>query len=228
LAVTLLTATCLATPTTTPTESKPLTSEHQPLGPARASTTPAQPPRAKASIASTLGPLAGVVGLIVAAAWGFKRFARRSGSLTFGAVGKSPAGIVSILGRYPISRGMSLVLLRVDRRVLVLAQTAGRSPSMSTLCEISGEDDVASILAKAMSSDGAAAAFRGMVSRAQHDLDNDPSLIDGPLPPAPARASLDFISLADPAPQPDATPRPTSLRDALASMLAGKNKGIKA
>ena len=66
--------------------------------------------------------------------------------------GRAPAGVLEVLGRYPVARGATLVLLRVDRRVLLLSQASGGrfglSTSFSTLCEMDDADDVASILTK--------------------------------------------------------------------------------
>jgi flagellar biogenesis protein FliO len=145
--------------------------EHRSLGPvrkpaARAATTVARDAdaAARAGTASqamtTVGALILVVALILAAASVFRRLARQHGSLAggFSAGGRSPAGLLSVLGRYPIAGGQTLVLLKVDRRVLLLSQTRsgrfGASVNLSTLCEITEAEDVASILTKANDEDG--------------------------------------------------------------------------
>jgi hypothetical protein len=109
--------------------------------------------------------LAAVLALIIGGAALFRRFAAKHPSLagSIGAGGKSPAGILEVVGRYPIARGSTLVLLRLDTRILLLSQTAGAAgrgllrsgaASLSTLCEISAPNDVASILAKARDAEG--------------------------------------------------------------------------
>lgn len=103
---------------------------------------------------NTILALAGVLALILLAAAGLRRFARGSGGLIgqLGPGGRAPSGVLSVLGRYPIARGTTLILLKVDRRVLLLCQSHGRGitagSSLSTLCELTDPEDVASILLK--------------------------------------------------------------------------------
>ncbi len=99
-------------------------------------------------------PLTVVVGLILISAAVLRRVAKSGGGLSAAltAGGSAPAGLLEVLGRYPVARGQSLVLLKVDRRVLLLAHTQGgrlQGPAFSTLCEIADPDEVASILLKA-------------------------------------------------------------------------------
>jgi len=101
----------------------------------------------------TAAPLLGVLALIIALAWAFRTVARRSGGLAsaMSAGGRAPAGVLSVLGRFPVGGGITLVLLQLDRRVLLLAHSPGsplrgKPGSMATLCEVSDEEDVASIL----------------------------------------------------------------------------------
>lgn len=112
----------------------------------------------------TITTLAGVLMLIFALAHIYKRLARTRGGLSgqLGAGGRAPAGIVEVLARYPISSGMTLVVLRFDRKILLLSH-AGRSKgkkgiagigSMQTLCEVGSPEEVASILAKARDAEG--------------------------------------------------------------------------
>jgi flagellar biogenesis protein FliO len=108
----------------------------------------------------TVASLAGVIVLIVAVSFVVQRVARQQGGLiaSLGPGGRAPSGLLEVLGRYPISRGTTLVLLKVDRRVLLLCQTSAKrfasGTSMSTLCEITDPDDVASILVKARDEEG--------------------------------------------------------------------------
>lgn len=112
----------------------------------------------------TVATLAGVLMLIFALAHIYKRLARTRGGLSgqLGAGGRAPAGIVEVLGRYPISSGMTLVVLRFDRKILLLSH-AGHSKGkkglagiggMQTLCEVSSPEEVASILAKTRDAEG--------------------------------------------------------------------------
>lgn len=99
------------------------------------------------------GPLVAVLGLIGILAGVFAMVLRGRGGLSASWSGgrRAPAGILEVLGRYPLSRSQTLVLLKVDRRVLLLSQTkAGRLGAMqtATLCEITEPEEVASILTK--------------------------------------------------------------------------------
>lgn len=72
----------------------------------------------------------------------------RSGSIRaqLGAGGRAPSGLLEVLARYPVSRAQTLVLLRVDRRVLLLSQGAG---GFRPLSEITDAESVASIISQA-------------------------------------------------------------------------------
>lgn len=132
--------------------------------PSATPTTPSVPEPAKADESSwmlrTGASLAGVVVLIFVVAFVLKRVARRQGGLiaSLGPGGRAPSGLLEVLGRYPIARGTTLVLLKVDRRVLLLCQSSGKrlgpSTNMSTLTEIADPDEVASILVKARDEEG--------------------------------------------------------------------------
>src|SRR5690606_17527054 len=96
------------------------------LAPAGDSSPPDLPPEptAPASWTRVLGALSVVIGLIFAVRFLVKRLASTGGLRgQFGAAGRAPSGVLEVLGRYPISRGHSLVLLRVDQRVLLLSQS---------------------------------------------------------------------------------------------------------
>ncbi|MGH7243700.1 MAG: hypothetical protein ACREJD_09815 [Phycisphaerales bacterium] len=99
---------------------------------------------------------------------------------SFGAGGRSPAGILEVLGRYPLARGLTLVLLKVDRRVLLLSQTrSGRfgGLSLSPICELDSPEDVASILLKVRDADSSsltnrfASVFRSLDREAVDKVD---------------------------------------------------------
>lgn len=109
--------------------------------------------KADAGFSGMAGPLVAVLGIIgIVAGLAAVVFRRRGGlSSQFGVGGRAPAGILEVLGRYPLSRSQTLVLLKVDRRVLLLSQAkVGRlgATQLSTLCELSEPEDVASILTK--------------------------------------------------------------------------------
>ncbi len=105
----------------------------------------------------TAGALALTIVLIFAIAALVRRWAGRSGGLlhAVGAGGRSPSGLLYVLGRYPVGRGQTLVLLKLDRRVLLVCQSAGaRGSGMRTLCELTDPDEVASIVMHAAEAEG--------------------------------------------------------------------------
>lgn len=110
----------------------------------------------------TVIALSGVLLLIIGIAQFYKRLSRSQGGLVgqLGAGGLAPSGILEIIGRYPIGTGMTLVVMKFDRRILLVASGAAtrgkhaRGTSMSTLCELSDPEEVASVLLKSRSHDG--------------------------------------------------------------------------
>lgn len=107
------------------------------------------------------GSLAVVIGLLVLLTFLAKRF----GSGRFAAGAGRPGGILQILARYPVARGQSLVLLKLDRRILLVHQTGS---AMTTLTELTDINDVASLLARIEASErgGLGATFQRALSRA--------------------------------------------------------------
>src|SRR5690606_30564923 len=110
-----------------PSPQTPTSSEDRALGvPRNAPGAPDAEARRTASggsgawIGQTLLSLGGVLGLAVVGAGALRLLARSNGSLraSLGAGGRAPAGIMEILGRYPVGRGATLVLLKLDRRIL--------------------------------------------------------------------------------------------------------------
>lgn len=150
--------------------------EATPLGiPARASLdlgagTERQPSEGEAASSSfafarTLGALGLVVVLIIALALVARRLARRGGLMAqLGAGGRAPSGVLEVLGRFPAGRGCTLVLLKLDRRVLLVCQTSGKglmgAHAMTTLCEVTEPEQVASILVKTRDEQGESLARR--------------------------------------------------------------------
>ncbi len=117
--------------------------------------------------------LAVVLGLIVAMKTAAQRLAQRVGGLAgqMGAGGRAPSGVLEVLGRYPVARGQTLALLRVDRRVLLLCQS---SSGFSTLAEFADPEEVASLLVKTRGEEGDSIAerFDGLL----RGMERDPSI----------------------------------------------------
>lgn len=127
-----------------------------------------------------------VLSLILGLAAAVKKF---GGGKAMGALGGgAPAGIMEVLGRYPIGRGCTLVLLKVDRRILLLSQSTpalrikGASGGLATLCEITEPEEVASILIKSQDASGESMGerFRGLLTRfdARHEDAVEPDVVD--------------------------------------------------
>ncbi len=121
-------------------------------------------------IAQTVGALAVVIGLILILRFVFVKLSGTAGGLRaqLGAAGKAPSGVLFVLGRYPVSRGMSLVLLQLDQRVLLLSQTGD---GFHTLAELSDPTEVASIIQKTRDESGESisAKFTGLLKQFERD-----------------------------------------------------------
>jgi flagellar biogenesis protein FliO len=140
-----------------------------------------KPPASTAAAAATLwdnplvrtgGSLCIVLAVIFGLAALAKKLSAKNGGLAAALGGRrGPAGIIEVLGRYPLARGQTLILLKVDQRVLLVAQTAGRlrggAGTLSTLCELTGPEEVASILLKVQEAEGDSthARFRSLMDR---------------------------------------------------------------
>lgn len=153
-----------------------------------------------------LGPLAMVLVLIGMLAGLIVLVSRVRGtskgslSAAFGAGGRAPAGIMEVLGRYPLAHGLTLVLLKLDRRVLLLSQTRnGRlgGYTLSTICELDSAEDVASILLKVRDAENEslthkfASVFRSLDREAAEKvqaLDGKVMTSIAPAPTIPSRA----------------------------------------
>ncbi|MDX2130568.1 MAG: hypothetical protein SFY69_00775 [Planctomycetota bacterium] len=146
-----------------------------------------------------------VVGLICLAGWGVRRVAARGGLVgALGPGGKSPSGVLEVLGRYPVARSCTLVLLKLDSRVLLLSHTAGRSGAgMQTLCEIADPEQVASILLKTRDDEGSTLArkFQEVLTREHGTFDRAAGQASRPAQPlAPARQAAAAPARASAAP----------------------------
>ncbi len=123
----------------------------------------------------------GALVLVITLIFGLRFLLRRMGALQAGLVGqlgpggKAPSGVVAVLGRYPVSRGQTLVLLQVGVRVLLLSQS---SSGLRTLSELTDPEEVAQLLLKTRDEDGQSMSerFRTLLKGASQD----PSLIGEP------------------------------------------------
>ena len=138
------------------------------------------------SIVRTVGATGMVIALILLLRFAFVKLSGTSGGLRaqLGAAGKAPSGVLFVLGRFPISRGMSLVLLQLDQRVLLLSQTG---EGFQTLAELTDPDEVASIIRKVKDESGESltAKFGGMLKKFESDPqtieDLDPASVAQPI-----------------------------------------------
>ena len=133
----------------------------------------------------TTTALGGVLLLILALSWVFRKASRMSGGLagSVGAGGRAPAGIVEVLARYPIAARQTLVVLRFDRRVLLCSMSAGSrsgAGGMAVLCELDDPEDVASVLVK--SRDEAGESLARSFERSLREIEAQPGWEDGPEP----------------------------------------------
>jgi len=146
----------------------------------------AQAGSSSGGMVKTMLSLGAVLVLIVVLAKVAKRVAgpRMGMAASLGAA-KAPSGILEILGRYSIGNGLSIILMKVDRRVLVLSQSRssrmgvrGGGAALSTLCEIADAEDVASILTKARDAEGEsiAAKFRELLGQCSGSDDETDTL----------------------------------------------------
>lgn len=140
----------------------------------------------------TFAALAFVLVLAVGGATLLKKVAKGRGGLlgALGPGGPSPSGLMEILGRYPVGSGQTLVLLRLDRRVLLLHQTTSRKgASMRTLAEVADADEVASILMKTREEETERVdnGFR----EAMRKLETDFSMFEAESQPSPQPTDVD-------------------------------------
>ncbi|MCC6660876.1 MAG: hypothetical protein IT437_08320 [Phycisphaerales bacterium] len=175
--------------------------ESQPLGPARPAATASEPspPPPSAQVGRTIWSLTVVLALVVVAGIAVRTAAKRSGGIraSLGAGGRSPAGLMEILGRYPVGRGTTLVLLRLERRILLLSQSStgrlGLGATFSTLTEITDPEEVAAILTKSQDEGGesTSARFRSFLSAFDRALPTDaPTLRPSRATPAGDRVEV--------------------------------------
>ncbi len=141
------------------------------------------------SMTRTIVALGTVVGVILILGLVVKRLAKRSGGLmgALGPGGRAPSGLLEVLGRYPVARGTTLVLLKLDRRVMLLCQSGGGKlgggAGMSTLCEITDPEEVASILLKTRDEEGDTLAQR-FQSMLRGEENSAAEVLEPPVEPA--------------------------------------------
>jgi flagellar biogenesis protein FliO len=219
-----------------------------PLGPARLSGDEPQPASEGAaraiasgwSVAQTILALGFVLSIIVVLGIVVRKVARNHGGFAaaLGAGGRSPAGILEVLGRYPMGRGASLVLIKFDRRILLVQQSAGRGlrgqMSMSTLCEVTDAEDVASILTKTRDEEGASMAkrFQEVLSkedRAFADATQPRPVTIQPTVVEPARSRTPARPALRPAPDPAShgAAAAQAIRSRLQTLRADKPLGVR-
>lgn len=146
-----------------------------------------------AGVTRTIFALAAVVGLMVVIAAVVRHIARTKGGLTseLGAGGRAPSGVLSVLGRYPIARGQTLVLLQLGQRVLLLNQASvnrrAGGPAFTTLSELTDEQEVAELLARVRegSGDQTNARFQDALARLESEPEQGPEVVDLTAQPAP-------------------------------------------
>lgn len=114
-------------------------------------------------LAQVAGALGFVLAVIILVFKAIRRGARARGGLmaAAGPGGRAPSGVLSVLGRYPLARGQTLLLLKLERRVLLVAQTAGSrtGPALATLTEVDDPEAVAAIAARCEEQGEGAARF---------------------------------------------------------------------
>ncbi len=150
-------------------EARPLLAPSPKAAPASVDGSAAPERSEPASWPRVLGALAVVIGLIFVVRFVLKKVSATGGLRgQLGAGGRAPSGVLEVLGRYPISRGHSLVLLRVDQRVLLLSQS---SSGFSALANFDEPSDVASLLMKTRDeeSESLSGRFRQMLSAFERD-----------------------------------------------------------
>lgn len=144
--------------------------------------------------ARVVGALGFVLALIVVVFQAIRRGARARGGLmaAAGPGGRAPSGVLSVLGRYPLARGQTLLLLKLDRRVLLVAQVAGSrgGPALSTLTEVTDPEEVVTITARC---EGPAGGFVTQLERfsQEHESGADEA---GPAPGASVRSMRDRLA----------------------------------
>jgi flagellar biogenesis protein FliO len=174
------------------------TTESRPLGrPAaatsRAATTSSTTPASLGSAALRTGAsLVAVLALAGGASLAFKHLAKK-GVLptTLGTGARAPSGLLEVLARYPMGGGQSLVVLKFDRRILLVCQSSAKAlrksaSAITPICELTEAEDVASVLLKVRGQEQAAMAEKFQRILAGEDAAAERAISAHPRPALPA------------------------------------------
>ncbi len=135
-----------------------------------------------ATLSSMALPLGVVLVVLVGCMMLLKRVMGAGSSLAsaLGPGGKAPGGVIEVLGRYPVAKGQLLVLVKVDRRVLLLGHSSPGRGGLSagggfvTLSEINEPEEVARLLQKVEDGGGTSIASKfGSMLRKHSDEHGD-------------------------------------------------------
>lgn len=127
----------------------------------------------------TIIALAAVLALIGVVAMIVKFAAKRSGGLmsVLAPTVKAPQGVLEVLARYPVATGTQLLVLKFDRRMLLVSQSSNKGwrsgATLQTLCELADPADVASILIKTRGDEQASLAAKFQKMLASEDAEFD-------------------------------------------------------
>jgi hypothetical protein len=185
-----------------------------------------------------IASLAGVIGLIFVVGFAVKKFAPDSGLMgALGPRGKAPSGVLEVLGRYPTGKSGMLVIIKFDRRILLVNQSAGRGGfSMTTLTEITDPVEVASIITKTGGANSVSRQFERALKSVQGDAEAMPPKEAAPVKAVPARKQPQAVApltvpspatkpapkTADPFAELDGAAAAQTLRARLAAMQAAE------
>lgn len=160
---------------TRPGAAPPSDAERIPLRPDGAGKAAAKSSSSSWSASRVVMSLAAVLALIFVLRWGSKRFLGISASSSLGQS-------IRVVGRTMLSPRQQLILLQVGKRLVLIANSGS---SVSTLCQISDDDEVASLLGSAQrSKDDARGAFPSLLGKEQARLPQAETASDDPEPEA--------------------------------------------
>lgn len=145
-------------------ESQPLGQAAEPFVPIRRGERAGTDQGSMGSSLVELGRVAVALGIVIGLLYLTRVILRRAGVGGPLGGGGRPAGVLSVLARYPIARGQHLVLLKLGSRLVLLHQNrAGLTP----LSEVVEPDEVAALLGRidADGRDPTAGRFTAMLSR---------------------------------------------------------------
>lgn len=129
------------------------------------------------------GALLAVIALIFLLRWFGKIFFPA-------ATGKAQSRVVEVVSRSPLAPKQQVMLLRVGKRLLVVGDSAGQ---LSTLCEISDPDEVASMVGQLREEKSTSAvAFGSLFGRFSRKFDSDEAeVIETPPEPTDRQMLMD-------------------------------------